>query len=192
MSQMGVQGSKLCLSLREGADQIFDRYSPYGGDGLRNHCHRIATFATMLMSRDRIPMPEDVVYLLAMLHDLGLVSEEDEGEHYMLRSWSLFSREASALGLEFTEALPEATLKECILLNHRLLPVAGASRAAEAFRQAVWIEHTRGVKRFGLTKHEVKSVFERYPRDNFDRVMADFFRRTLTQEPRSVIDGIFF
>lgn len=172
------------------ADQIFDRYSPYSGDGLRNHCRRLADFALLIMARDGIEMEGGVVYLLSMLHDLGLVSEQDEGEHYMLRSWALFEREAASL-LEDSD-VPRQTLKECILLNHRVLPLAGASAAAEAFRQAVWIEHTRGVKRFGLSKHEVKQVFARHPRDNFDRVMADFFKRTLTQEPRAVFDGIFF
>ncbi len=173
-----------------GAEEIFERYSPYSGDGLRNHCRRLADFALLMMARDGVEMEGGVVYLLAMLHDLGLVSEKDEGEHYMLRSWALFRRETA--GMLEEHAVPEETLKECILLNHRLFPVAGASAAAEAFRKAVWIEHTRGVKRFGLSKHEVKQVFERHPRDNFDRVMADFFKRTLTQEPRSVLDGIFF
>ena len=40
------------------ADQIFDRYSPYSGDGLRNHCRRLADFALLIMARDGIEMED--------------------------------------------------------------------------------------------------------------------------------------
>ena len=73
-----------------------------------------------------------------------------------------------------------------------LLPVPNLSPQADAFRRAVQIEHARGLFRFGLDSSEIKQVFARYPRGNFDRVLLDFTWRTLTREPLTLINGIFF
>jgi len=175
--------------LKDAADAVFDRYSPYTGVGFRNHNLRLYELTRLVMRADGIEFGDGDAYAIAMAHDLGLVSERDEGVDYLHRSLSLFRREFSGVGY----AVDEEVLEECLLLNHRVSPVPNASPAAEAFRKAVWVEHTRGLRRYGrLDWNEVREVFRRHPRGNLDYVLFDFARRTLRHEPRTIVHGIFF
>ena len=47
-----------------------------------------------LTERAKPSLPGDVAYMIAMWHDLGIVSEKDEGHNYLQRSRALFHREA--------------------------------------------------------------------------------------------------
>lgn len=170
------------------ADEVFEATSPYDGDGFRNHCRRLFLFTEMLLARDGAPLPRDVAYAIAMCHDLGIVSRGDTGRTYLERSRSLFAREMAG----FTLDTPRDVVDECLIYNHRLLPVPNLSPQADAFRRAVQIEHTRGLLRFGLPRESVAAVFAAYPRDNFDRVLLDFTWRTLRHEPLTLVHGIFF
>jgi hypothetical protein len=171
------------------ADDVFERVSPYDGDGLRNHCRRLFHLTEQLLVKDGVAMDRDVAYAVAMCHDLGLLSREDTGPNYLARSRALFDRETAGFSLGET---PRDVLDQCILYNHRLLPVPNLSPQAEAFRRAVQIEHTHGLARFGLERPAVKAVFDRYPRGDFDRVLLDFTWRVLRREPWTLVHGIFF
>lgn len=173
--------------LVETADELFNRLSPYPGMGFRNHCFRLFEFTRQLLVASNIQFDWDTAYAVAMVHDLGLVHDAP-GDNYLQRSLSIF--EEAFQHVEVPEQLQ--AVSECLTLNHRLLPVPNASPAAEAFRQAVWIEHSRGLKRYGLAKAAVEEVFELYARDNLDAVLLDFFSRTLRKEPKTIINGIFF
>jgi HD domain len=168
------------------ADATFDLMSPYPGSGFRNHCLRLYEFARQLLRAEGLRFDADTAYAIAMVHDLGLVHSAP-GDNYLLRSVSIFEERLGSLAKE-----DAALVRRCLLLNHRVLPVAGAEPAVEAFRRAVWIEHSRGIKRFGLPKADVEEVFELYPRDNLDQVLLDFFGRTLRNEPHTILRGIFF
>ncbi len=124
-----------------------------------------------------------------MVHDLGLVSEQDRGDNYLQRSQALFRRETRELDLDPGEA---SAIDESLLYNHRLRRTAGVCLEAECFRRAVWIEHTRGLRRFGLPHGSVRQVFAELSRDNLDRVLLDFARRVLVAEPWTLVDGVFF
>ena len=171
------------------ADEVFERVSPYDGIGFRNHCRRLFHFTELLMRRDAAEMNREVAYTVAMCHDLGIVSRDDTGPTYLARSRALFERETAGHDLKGT---PGHILDECMLYNHRLMSVPNLSPQADAFRRAVQIEHGRGYLRFGLDPAEIGAVFAAYPRGNFDRVLLDFTWRTLTREPLTLINGIFF
>jgi hypothetical protein len=175
--------------LAQRADAVFAQTSPYPGAGFRNHCQRLYHFATMLMERDGLDLPAGVAYAVAMTHDLGLVSEKDQGDFYLQRSLALFRREFASADLQGADP---GLVEECLLYNHRLLPVPNLSPVAEAFRQAVQLEHGRGLITYGLDRDKVKAVHARYPREDFDWVLLDFARRVITREPKTIIDGIFF
>jgi hypothetical protein len=172
------------------ADDIFERYSPYPGDGLRHHCLRLHAFVDLLLEAESNPFPRDLAYLLAMVHDLGLVARFEVGANYMMRSAALFARETQKLELS------QATREQCqkiLTENHRFFARRGqGDPVVEAFRRAVWIEHSRGFRRYGLASAAIRAVFAKFPRDNFDRVLVDFARRTLTREPLTLVRGIFF
>jgi hypothetical protein len=175
--------------LRELADEIFTRVSPYPGFGFQNHCRRLHRFATGLMRARGLAFDVDLAYLVAMLHDLGIVSEIDQGANYLQRSRALFRRETAGVALP---AVSERVLDECMLYNHRVLAVPNLSAEAECFRNAVMIEHSRGLLRFGLERSEVRDAFAEHPRGNFDRVLVDFTWRTIKREPLTIVHGIFF
>lgn len=176
-------------SLVAHADDVFARVSPYPGPGFRNHCLRLFLFTDMLLAREGTPLDRNVAYAVALCHDLGLLSEQDQGYCYLDRSVALFERETEGFDLGGT---PRALVEECLRYNHRLLPVADLSPQADAFRRAVQIEHTRGHLRFGLDREPVAAVFRAHPRADFDRVLLDFTRRVMTREPWTVVKGIFF
>lgn len=171
------------------ADEVFERVSPYDGDGLRNHCHRLFHLTELLMATRRVEMDRDIAYAIAMWHDLGLVSRDDTGPNYLARSRALFERETARFDLNGAQS---EVINECLLYNHRLLPVPNLSPQADAFRRAVQIEHTHGLLRFGLDAPAVKAVFNQYPRADFGRVVLDFAWRVLRHEPWTLVHGIFF
>jgi hypothetical protein len=171
------------------ADDVFERVSPYDGDGFRNHCRRLFHLTELLLIKDGVAMERDVAYSVAMCHDLGLLSREDTGPNYLARSRALFDRETAGYALGGTS---RDVLDQCLLYNHRLMPVPNLSPQADAFRRAVQIEHTRGLARFGLERADVRAIFDRYPRGDFDRVLLDFTWRVLRREPWTLVHGIFF
>jgi len=177
--------------LRELADDIFARHNPYSGTGFLHHCQRLYAFTRLLMLHRRIEFPAELTYLLAMVHDLGLVSSEDAGANYLRRTVSLFWRESSGHQTYLSNHDPRL-LEACLLYNHQFKKIGNNQSPAEAFRCAVWVEHSRGHLTFGLDSLTVKQVFRRYPRDNLDKVLIDFFWRTLRREPSTIIRGIFF
>jgi len=170
------------------ADEVFERTSPYEGVGLRHHCRRLYHLTALLMEKRGVEFDRSLAYCIAMVHDLGLVSERDEGVNYLRRSLALFRRETADLALPPED--PEI-VEQCIVYNHRVLSVPGLSDAAECFRNAVMIEHSRGFLRFGLGREQLEPIFQLYPRGNFDRVLLDFTWRTLRREPLTLVHGIF-
>lgn len=171
------------------ANQTFAELSPYRGPGLRNHCLRLYQLATVLVRRQRLAMDPDLLYAVTMFHDLGLVAAAQAGETYMERSATLFEQRTARLELNDRD---RELARQCLLYNHRVLPTAGVRAETECFRQAVWIEHSRGLRRYGLPRSLVKEVFARHPREDFDVVLVDFARRVIGREPSSLIRGIFF
>lgn len=170
------------------AEEVFERTSPYDGDGFRNHCRRLFLLTELLLKKEGAPLARDEAYAIALCHDLGIVSRVDTGRTYLERSRSLFEREMQGYEL----GAQQRVLDECLVYNHRLLPVPNLSPQADAFRRAVQIEHTRGLLRFGLDRDDVATIFAAHPRSNFNRVLLDFAWRTLQREPWTIVHGIFF
>ena len=115
------------------AEAVFERVSPYDGDGFRNHCRRLFHFTEMLMARNDAAMDRDVAYAIAMCHDLGIVSRDDTGPNYLARSRALFERETAGFDLHGAQG---RVVDECMLYNHRLMRVPNLSGQADAFRPA--------------------------------------------------------
>jgi len=176
--------------MRRAADRIFERHNPYPGAGLRNHCLRLHELTCLVLERGGVAHDPDLIYLAAMLHDLGLLDDTAPGATYLERSRSIFLREAVELELDDGG---RQIVEECLLFNHRVLAPPGLSAVAEGFRRAVWIEHSRGLLRpRALPRRAVAAVFARHARDDFDRVLLDFTRRVLTREPATLVRGVFF
>lgn len=173
---------------------IFDRYNVYSGAAFANHCRRLGALARLLFRQHGLSAPAGSLELLSYIHDLGLVLPQLPGASYMHRSLHLL-RSACADRLDSDGGgwgWSRRELDELLLLNHRVFAPSGASRAAELYRRAVWIEHSRGLRRYGLAHSEIREVFLMWPRLDLDRVLLDFGRRTLLKEPTSLVRGVFF
>lgn len=181
-------------SLERLGASLFARHNVYPGEAFANHCRRLAALARLLARQHGVTVQPGVFELLSYVHDLGLLRPEIPGASYMHRSLTLFQEgcaqhldeQGAGLGLSARE------IQELMLLNHRVFPVPGATRISELYRRAVWIEHTRGLRRYGLAWGEVSAVFSSFPRLDLDWVLLDFGRRTLQKEPLTLVRGVFF
>lgn len=174
--------------LHDLGNEIFGRYNTYPGDGERNHCLRLIEFARLHARQSGTDVDEGLLHLNAMLHDLGLMVKFERGTTYLTRTLVIARKE-----LEHLELDDEVwrVIEECLLYNHAVRLATPLQPLAEAFRRAVFTEHSRGVKRFGLAKKDVSTVFHDIPFDDFATVLADFIWKTVVFEPRTV-PFIFF
>ncbi len=162
------------------ADDIFDRTNVYPGDGFRNHCLRLADFARLHARAMGVNFDDDLVHAGAMVHDLGILAPRQRGTSYIDRTVDLARGELfDRLDADHDRALLEQVLR----YNHSLRPVRGTAPLTEAFRRAVFTEHSHGRRRYGLARDEVTAVLRDHPQGNFRAVLADFFYRTLVFEP---------
>jgi hypothetical protein len=162
------------------ADDIFDRTSVYPGEGFRNHCLRLAAFARLHARAMGVDFDDEMVHAGAMIHDLGILVPRAKGTSYIDRSIDLARAELyDRLDSDHDRALLEQVLR----FNHSLRHVPGTAPLTEAFRRAVFTEHSHGRRRYSLPRDDVKVVLRDLPQDNFRAVLADFFYRTLVFEP---------
>ena len=171
------------------AEAVFHRLSPYPGDGLIHHCRRLYRFALLLLEHEGVEVPRDIVYLVAVTHDLGLVTNRSLGPNYVFRSHRLAG--------EILETVGEgdgyrADVAEALLHHQRVFEPRGLGPLARAFRRAIRMDHSYGWIRYGLDRARVRSIFREYPRENLSRVLVDFYWRILRYEPLEVFRGSFF
>jgi hypothetical protein len=169
--------------LRRVGDQIFERYNIYPGVGERNHCLRLIEFALLHGREMKVSVDEDLLHLAAMLHDLGLMVSIEPDTNYLTRTVEIARKELAPVELGDERWQP---LEDCLLYNHAVRPPYELPPVAECFRRAVFTEHTRGVRRFGVSRHLVKAVFREIPWANFSAVLADFVWKTALFEPGSL------
>lgn len=164
-------------------DRIFERYNIYPGQGERNHCLRLIEFALLHGREMNVRLDGELLHLAAMLHDLGLMVNVEPGTNYLTRTVDVARKE-----LEDAELDEEQwkVLEDCLLYNHALRPPYRLPSLAEAFRRAVFTEHTRGARRFGVSRRLVKAVFREIPWENFNSVLADFVWKTAVFEPKTI------
>ena len=165
----------------------FDQRSHYEGDGLRNHSVRVYEFTRMIMEAEGIDFDDDAAFGIAMFHDLGLTLPRGDSMSYMHRSLDLLHE-------DFPDLVGKVDVD--VVRVHVAQPSSARSPTAPPPPRPSarpWVEHTRGLKRYGLLSREsVRDVFARHPRANLDRVLLDFFWLTVRNEPRTITNGIFF
>jgi hypothetical protein len=166
--------------LRTRADEVFSQYNIYSGDGLLNHCLRLDRLCRLHADLAGLAYDPELVYLAAMLHDLGLMVDRTPRTSYMDRTALIARKETDGLGLDGDAA---ALLDQCMLYNHAFRVPRPLLPLAECFRRAVFTEHSVGRRRFGLAREDVRAVFMDLARANLARVLADFAYRTVVFEP---------
>jgi hypothetical protein len=132
---------------------------------LTNHCFRSHAWAVALAARDGIRFDGELLYIAALLHDLGLLAEFDTGRCFEVDGAAAAADLAAAAGWsqERCEALAEA-IRLHVAIEEEL------GEGPEAY--LLW--HATGLDVVGhryrdLDRRTIESVVARYPTLDFKR-----------------------
>jgi hypothetical protein len=156
-------------------DSVLDQYaSALGHDFVpyRHHVYRVLNLCVALAGGDA---DLEKIATASVFHDLGIWT--DHTFDYIAPSVSL----ARAYLTSHARAEWVADVEAMILNHHKITRADADSRSlVEAFRRADWVDVTRGVRRFGLSRTFIKSVFGAWPDAGFHwrlvELAADRFR----------------
>jgi hypothetical protein len=156
-------------------DAILARHAAaLGADfaGYRNHARRVAIFCSALAPRG--PDIEEKIAIAAAFHDLGIWT--DGTFDYLNPS--------AARAIAYLEGVNrlvwEPEIRSMILGHHAISSRAGLE---EAFRQADWIDITRGARRFALPRKRIADTYRAFPSAGFHRRLLVLALRRLRSHP---------
>jgi hypothetical protein len=147
-------------------------------DGYRNHTYRVANFC-LALSPDE-PDVCDKVAIAAAFHDIGIWT--DGTFDYLepsVRSVAAFLTRIGRKGWE-------GEIVEMIRQHHKLTPWRGkASRLVEPFRKADWVDVSKGLLSFELTRRFRSSVMIAWPNAGFHRKLVRLTLERAARHPLS-------
>lgn len=158
-------------------DEILEPYAAtLGGDfeGYRNHTHRVINFGAALSSGE----PETLkrLAIAAAFHDLGIWT--DRTFDYLPPS--------ERLALAYLAQTAQESLQpeiEAMIHQHHKITRFQAGGLVEAFRQADWIDVSKGVLTFGLPRRFVREVLSAFPNAGFHRRLVQLSFSHLLRHP---------
>ena len=170
------------------ARSLLRRVSAYGAP-LEYHCCRLAEFALALGEKRAVAMPADLIVAAAYLHDIGLCVEMSGERSYLQRGLLYTWPHVQRWRLSHEE---KKILEDVMLYSHAIKPVPDISPQGELVRQAVRIEHSLGRFPHGLNGDFCRSVFARYPRRGFNRVLLAFLKTVLVNDGARTLGRVLF
>ena len=145
--------------------------------GYRGHVYRTFNFALALAGAG---VSEPQLAVAAAFHDLGIWT--DRTFDYLGPSVDLSCAHLGAMDKREWE--PEVS--RMILEHHRMSRYRGEPDSlVEPFRQADWIDISRGLFSFGLPRKAIKQVFAAWPDAGFHKRLAQLSLRRLRTNPGS-------
>jgi hypothetical protein len=151
-----------------------------GGDfaAYRNHTYRVVNLCVALSSDD--PEQLQKMVIAAAFHDLGIWT--DATFDYLQPSVRLASAHLARAGRE--EWTPEIT--RMILEHHKISRYRGDPRwLTEPFRRADWVDVSRGLITFGLSRGLLREIFSTWPSAGFHKRLVQLELRRLRTHPLS-------
>jgi len=149
----------------------------------RNHAYRVANLCLVLSPHS--PDALEKIAIASAFHDLGIWTNRTFD--YLQPSASLATAYLSDLGK--TSWRQEIT--EMILEHHKILRYRREPRSlVEPFRRADWVDVSRGLMTFGLTRTLLREIFAVWPSAGFHKrlVQLEFARlRTHPWNPLPMI-----
>lgn len=129
-------------------------------DGYRNHTYRVANLCVALSADGARRL--DAIAIAAAFHDMGIWT--DRTFDYLEPSVRLAS--AHLKGTDREPWIPDITAM--ILEHHKITPLDRDSPSlVEPFRRADWIDVSRGLVTFGLSRAFVAELFSVWPSAGF-------------------------
>lgn len=162
-------------------DRVLERYAPrLGADftGYRNHAYRVANLCVMLApgGHDRT----EKTAIAAAFHDLGIWTEHTFD--YLEPSVQLARAHLEAIGRSGWIGEVERMIRD----HHKVTPSrAPADWLVEPFRQADWIDVSRGVLTFGLSRAAIATIQSAWPSAGFHRRLVQLSLTRLRTHPLS-------
>jgi hypothetical protein len=136
--------------------------------GYRNHVYRIVNLCVAIVGRSEL----EKIAVAAVFHDLGIWTNGTFD--YIAPSIALAHDYLVARAREDWTAEIEGMIAN----HHKITPsTADPDSLIEAFRRADWIDVTRGLRRFGMSRPFVACLFATWPSAGFHRRLV-----TLTLE----------
>lgn len=174
--------------IKDKALEIFEAHNPYG-EALKNHCMRLAAFATALAAHEGFDVDEDLVYAGAYLHDIGLLVPKDNSKNYLHRGVAFAAPLFEVWGLDKDQ---QRQMRDMLLYNHSFRSVSGITPAGDVIRRGVQVEHSLGKWSHGLNKKIRNDVFAEYPRHGLNSVLADFVKMSVRRDGVGELFHLFF
>ena len=159
-------------------DVLREHAGPLGRDapGYRNHVYRVVNLCLAFGAPDEDAV--DKFAIAGVFHDLGIWT--DRTFDYLPPSVRLAEAYLSGSGREsWTTEITDA------ILNHHKVGGASAPGIVEPFRRADWIDVTRGVRTFGLSRVVMNEVFAAWPSAGFHRRLVELSFERLRTHPLS-------
>ena len=126
--------------------------------GYRNHVYRVANLCVAIVGRSEF----EKVAIAAVFHDLGIWTSRTFD--YIAPSIALAHEYLAAHACEDWAVEIEGMIAE----HHKITrSAAEASSLIEGFRRADWIDVTRGLRRFGISRPFVARLFATWPSAGF-------------------------
>jgi hypothetical protein len=167
--------------LARAAEALAVRVSP---PALVRHCQRTYVFGAALLQRQGRTFDAELFYLAAMLHDLGLTDEFEDGVTPFERRGADVARRA---------LLTEGAAPETAALVHEAIALHMEATAADDPRPEVAgvslgaAVDVLGLRLSDLPADLVARILEAYPRLEFKAMLAEAIARQVQLKPQSRI-----
>jgi len=162
-------------------DELLDAHAAeLGGDftAYRNHTYRVVNLCVALSSSD--PEQLQKVAIAAACHDMGIWT--DGTFDYLQPSIRLGGAHLVHAGR--TEWTSEIT--GMILEHHKVSPYRGDPHSlVEPFRRADWVDVSRGLITFGLSRRLLGEIFAAWPSAGFHKRLVQLSLERLRTHPWS-------
>jgi hypothetical protein len=157
-----VTETQLLTSVSTVEALLDERTSELGPDFIayRNHVYRVLNLCVEIVGgRSEL----EKIAIAAVFHDLGIWT--DKTFDYIGPSVAIARDYLTRSGRPDWVADVEPMIGD----HHKISTSSAAGGLAESFRRADWIDVTRGLRRFGVPRAFVRSVFETWPSAGFHK-----------------------
>jgi hypothetical protein len=173
----------LLTSLPTVEEVLDDHASELGHDliAYRNHVYRVVNLCLAIVGDSRVELEK--IAVAAVFHDLGIWTNNTFD--YIAPSVAIARNYLAAQRM--VDWIPE--IEAMIVDHHKVTPSrANPQSLVEPFRRADWIDVSRGLRRFGLSRRFIGAVTATWPSAGFHRRLVQltidrFWKHPLTPLP---------
>src|SRR5512144_3122768 len=173
----------LLTSLPTIEEVLAEHASELGRDliAYRNHVYRVVNLCLALLGVSHVALEK--IAVAAVFHDLGIWTNNTFD--YIAPSVAIARRHLAARGM--ADWIPEI---EAMIVDHHKVTSSRANPKSlvESFRRADWIDVSRGLRRFGLSRTFIAAVATTWPSAGFHQRLVQltidrFWKHPLTPLP---------